>query len=132
MIQIPGRVLLCMSICMFAGAMNLPEQAGITETQVAESAPLVRALAVQRLEMLWRACEPHINLTQEELDDGRKPDPRFIEAGIRVTDRLVNLYQLTKPQHQMSEPDAVSRQDQREMVRSRLLELEQKVQNRVS
>ena len=132
MIQIPGRVLLCMSICMFAGAMNLPEQAGITETQVAESAPLVRALAVQRLEMLWRACEPHINLTQEELDDGRKPDPRFIEAGIRVTDRLVNLYQLTKPQHQMSEPDAVSRQDQRELVRSRLLELEQKVQNRVS
>jgi len=121
-----------MSICMFAGAMNLPEQAGITETQVAESAPLVRALAVQRLEMLWRACEPHINLTQEELDDGRKPDPRFIEAGIRVTDRLVNLYQLTKPQHQMSEPDAVSRQDQRELVRSRLLELEQKVQNRVS
>ena len=77
-------------------------------------------------------AEPHINLTQEELDDGRKPDPRFIEAGIRVTDRLVNLYQLTKPQHQMSEPDAVSRQDQREMVRSRLLELEQKVQNRVS
>ena len=132
MIQIHDRLLLCMSICMFAVAMNLPEQAGITETQVSESAPLVRALAVQRLEMLWRACEPHINLPQEMIEAGFKPDPRFIEAGIRVTDRLVNLYQLLKPQHQMSEPDAVSRTDQRELVRSRLLELEQRVQNRVS
>lgn len=117
---------------MFAGDVHLPEQAGITETQVAESAPLVRALAVARLEMIWRACEPQINLSQEELAEGRRPDPRYIEAGIRVTDRLVNLYQLTKPQHQMAEPDAVSRTDQRELVRSRLLELEQRVQNRVS
>lgn len=121
-----------MSICMFATYMNLPEQAGITETQVAESAPLVRALAVQRYEMLWRACEPHINLSQEMIDAGFKPDPRFIEAGVRITNHLVTLYQLLKPQHLMSEPDAVSRQDQRELVRSRLLELEQKVQNRVS
>lgn len=116
-----------MSICMFAEHMHLPEQAGISDNQVAESAPLVRALAVQRLEMLWRACEPHINLPQDMVEAGFKPDPRFIEAGIRVTDRLVNLYQLLKPQHQMSEPDAVSRQDQRELVRGRLAELEAKV-----
>jgi hypothetical protein len=107
--------------------MNLPEQAGINEEQVAEAAPLVRALAVQRLEMIWRACEPNINLPQEDLDLGRRPDPRFIEAGIRVTDRLVNLYQLLKPQHTMSEPDAVSRQDQRELVRTKVAELEAKL-----
>lgn len=116
-----------MSICMFAVAMNLPEQAGINDEQVAESAPLVRALAVQRLEMIWRACEPHINLPQEQLDEGRRPDPRFIEAGIRVTDRLVNLYGLLKAQHTMSEPDAVSRQDQRELVRAKVAQLEEKV-----
>lgn len=107
--------------------MNLPIGSGISEEQVAESAPMVRALAVQRLEMIWRACEPNINLPQEHLDEGRRPDPRFIEAGIRVTDRLVSLYQLLKPQHQMSEPDAVSRQDQRELVRTRLTELEARV-----
>jgi len=116
-----------MSICMFAGAMNLPIEAGISEEQVSSSAPLVRALAVQRYEMIWRACEPNIDLPQEQLDEGRRPDPRFIEAGIRVTDRLVQLYQLLKPQHQMTEPDAVSRQDQRELVRDKVSMLEGKI-----
>ena len=121
-----------MSICMFAVAMNLPIGSGISEEQLGESAPLVRALAVQRYEMIWRACQPHIDIPAEHVDQGRKPDPRFVEAGIRVTDRLVALYQLLKPQHQMAEPEAVSRQDQRDLVRGKLLELEQKVQNRVS
>jgi len=116
-----------MSICMFAQAMNLPIEAGIGDEQVASSAPLVRALAVQRYEMIWRACEPNIDLPQEQLDEGRRPDPRFIEAGIRVTDRLVQLYQLLKPQHQMSEPDPGSRQDQRELVRDKVRELEVKI-----
>lgn len=107
--------------------MNLPIEAGISEEQVAASAPMVRALAVARLEMIWRACEPNINLPQEHLDEGRRPDPRFIEAGIRVTDRLVALYGLLKPQHLMSEPDAVSRQDQRELVRTKVSELEGKI-----
>lgn len=117
---------------MFAGGMTLPVAAGITEEQVSESAPLVRALVVARLEMIWRACEPRINLSQEDQELGRVVDPRFVEAGIRVTDRLVQLYQLTKPQHQMAEPDAVSRQDQRELVRSKLGELEAKISGRVS
>lgn len=112
--------------------MTLPVSAGINEEQVAESAPLVRALAVQRLEMIWRACEPNINLSQDDLDLGRRPDPRFIEAGIRVTDRLVTLYGLLKPQHTMSEPDAVSRQDQRELVRAKISELEAKVRESVA
>ena len=70
---------------------------GITEEDIARSAPLVRALAVQRLEMIWRNCQPHIELSQQDLEDGRKPDPRFVEAGIRVVDRLINLYGLLKP-----------------------------------
>jgi hypothetical protein len=64
---------------------------GIGDEQVAESAPLVRALVVERLEKMWRTCEPQI------LGTAGKPDPRFIEAGIRITDRLMRLYRLDAP-----------------------------------
>lgn len=96
---------LCMLICIFdrvtLGDMNKelePGKDSIREEDVAQSAPMVRALVVQRLEMIWRNCEPHIQLTPEDLEIGRRPDPRFIEAGIRVNDRLIALYGLLKPQ----------------------------------
>ena len=73
-----------------------PGQAGITDEQVAASSPMVRALVVSRLELMWRACEPHILPEDDDLGP-RKPDPRFVEAGIRITDRLIALYQLLKP-----------------------------------
>lgn len=60
---------------------------GIGEEEVARSAPMVRALLVQRLEQIWTQCQPHV-------DGSVKPDPRFIEAGIRVLDRLAKLYRL--------------------------------------
>ncbi len=63
---------------------------GIGEEQVTGSAPMVRALLVQRLEQIWSQCEPHVTGTV-------KPDPRFIEAGIRVLDRLARLYRLDAP-----------------------------------
>ena len=64
-----------------------PTDYGIGEEEVARSAPMVRALLVQRLEAIWTQCEPHVS--------GQiKPDPRFIEAGIRVLDRLAKLYRL--------------------------------------
>lgn len=101
--------------------------AGIGEEEVAASAPMVRALVVQRLEMIWRSCEPHINPSQEQLELGIRQDPRYIEAGIRVVDRLTNLYGLTKPQHSMSEPDSVSSVDQRALVGEALRVLEDKL-----
>lgn len=64
---------------------------GIGEEQLTEAAPLVRSLVVQRLETIWRTCQPHIDGT------GGKPDPRFVEAGIRVLDRLMRLYRLDAP-----------------------------------
>lgn len=64
---------------------------GIGDEQIHESGPLVRALLVQRLELLWRNVEPHVN---GELS---KPDPRFIEAAIRLLDRLNRLYRLDQP-----------------------------------
>jgi DNA-binding transcriptional regulator YdaS (Cro superfamily) len=115
-----------------AQGTQLAAAVGINEEQVAQSAPLVRALVVQRLEMIWRACEPRINLSEEDQQAGRSVDPRFVEAGIRVTDRLVALYGLTKPQHAMAEPDAGSRVDQRELVRKLVSELEAKVRGQGS
>jgi hypothetical protein len=64
---------------------------GIGEEELHDSAPLVRALVVQRLELLWRNVEPHVDGSLS------KPDPRFIEAGIRLLDRLNRLYRLDDP-----------------------------------
>jgi hypothetical protein len=83
-----------MLICMFhtgpVDSLDLTGR-GIGDEQVSESAPLVRALVVQRLEKIWTTCEPHI------IGAAGKPDPRFIEAGIRVCDRLSRLYRLEQP-----------------------------------
>ena len=72
---------------------------GITDENIAESMPLVRALIVQRLEQAWRACDPHIQV-QVNPDTGlvMRPDPRFIEAGIRIIDRLGDIYRIRTPQ----------------------------------
>lgn len=93
---------------------------GIADEQVAESAPLVRALVVQRLEKIWSACEPHVDGT------AGKPDPRFIEAGIRVTDRLIRLYRLDAPlpSQDAGEGDRVPMVD---LVTRGLAELEQRL-----
>lgn len=121
----------CMLICIFdvrtlGGVDMLPAGAGIGEEQVSGSAPLVRALVVERLELMWRACEPHINTEMG------KPDPRFIESGIRIVDRLSKLYRLDAPQAQENEPDAGSVIDSRELAARGLQELEAKVRERFS
>jgi hypothetical protein len=105
----------------------VPGEAGISEEHVAEAAPRVRALVVQRLEMVWRACEPHINPSQLDLDEGFRRDPRYIEAGIRVLDRLTSIYGLTKPSQVQADPDAGSSLDQRAAVAKLVAELEQRV-----
>lgn len=102
----------------------IPGTAGISDDQVSESAPMVRALVVSRLEKIWRACEPHILLPDPEPGEPvRKPDPRFIEAGIRVNDRLIALYGLLKPQ-QAQDPEAGAGEDdiQAAIARAKALE----------
>lgn len=94
---------------------------GIGEEQLSASAPLVRALVVQRLEMIWRSCEPHIDGT------AGKSDPRYIEAGIRVVDRLSRLYRLDDPQSAEAEQDNGSRQDVRELAAAAVAALEEKL-----
>lgn len=102
----------------------IPGTAGISDDQVSEAAPMVRALVVSRLEKIWRACEPHILLPDPEPGEPpRKPDPRFIEAGIRVNDRLIALYGLLKPQ-QAQDPEAGAGEDdvQAAIARAKALE----------
>lgn len=101
----------------------LPAGAGIGEEQVSGSAPLVRALVVERLELMWRNCEPHIDGTMG------KPDPRFMEAGIRIVDRLSRLYRLDAPQQADNEPDSITTVDKRELAAHALAALEQKLNN---
>lgn len=71
---------------------------GISDENITEAGPFVRALIVARLEQAWRACDPHIQV-QRNPDTGliMRPDPRFIEAGIRILDRLSDLYRLKLP-----------------------------------
>jgi hypothetical protein len=103
-------------------AEMVPGRAGISDEQVTQAAPMVRATVVQRLEMIWRACEPHIDPVPDELGP-RKPDPRFVEAGIRVTDRLIALYGLLKP-GTSEEEDHTTPTGQVEAAMDRLKELE--------
>ena len=124
-----------MLICIFATCTLSPVteeleagKAGIGEEQVADSAPLVRALVVQRLEQVWRACEPHINPDPTDLELGFRRDPRYIEAGIRVLDRLTAIYGLLKPHQVQADPDAGSSLEQRGQLIKELEELEQRVQ----
>lgn len=98
--------------------LSVTPDMGIGDEELARSAPLVRALVVQRLELMWRTCEPFIDAS------AGKPDPRFIEAGIRVTDRLTRLYRLESPVAGANEPDSVGRVDSRELVRAQVGELE--------
>jgi hypothetical protein len=102
-------------------------QRRIDDEAVGEHAALVRGLVVQRLEQIWSTCQPHVDGTVEE--QGFRPDPRFIEAGIRVLDRLSKLYRLDSPQR----TDPESNQginDPAGLVAAQLRELEARVKGR--
>lgn len=85
---------------MIAGMepLQLPDDAGISDEHLVQAAPYVRALVIGRLEQAWRACEPHL-MVQHNPETGlvMRPDVRFVEAGIRVIDRLAALYRLHAP-----------------------------------
>lgn len=104
--------------------LELEGTAGITEENVNQSQPLVRALLVQRLEQIWRVCEPHIDVPVDtEGSPLYKADPRFIEAGIRVLDRLSKVYHLEQPQVSGNEQPSVSLIELREAARTQVMEL---------
>lgn len=64
---------------------------GIRDEDIHNSQPLVRALVVERYEQVWSLCEPHVT------GHVPRPDPRFVEAGMRALAALVKLYRLDQP-----------------------------------
>lgn len=68
-----------------------PADGGIKDEDLTEGAPVMRALIVSRLELMWRGVEPFVDPEQG------KPDPRFVEAGIRILDRLGRVFRIDDP-----------------------------------
>lgn len=90
----------------------------ISEEQLAEASGRVRYMVMERLERIWNACEPYLDSSEG------KPDPRFLETGLRALDRMAKLYRLDRPVAGDNSPDAPSRVETRELVRAQILELE--------
>ena len=96
----------------------------IDDAELQEQAPTVRAEVLARLEAMYKAIEPFTKPREEE---GMllKPDPRFVEAGIRILDRLMRLYRLDAPglrgEEAQAAPDLVAQ------VEAMLRELEGRV-----
>src|SRR4029450_3819583 len=65
----------------------------ISEDQLVEDGPRVRALIVQRLELVWARCEQRI---RDDMDGTRPIDPRFLEIALRAEKDLALHYRLNK------------------------------------
>lgn len=99
----------------------------ITDEQLAESGPRVRALQVQRLEKVWSVVEGHID---EHLDGVRPVDPRMLEIGLRVVKEETALYRLGKPVAVSEEEDEDPQQaalDRRSLVLAQIEAAEAKL-----
>lgn len=93
----------------------------ISEEQISEASSRVRYLVAERLERIWAACEPYMS------GEEGKPDPRFLETGLRAMDRLAKLYRLDRPVPGENVPDAQSRVEVRKLVQAQVLELEERI-----
>lgn len=101
--------------------LRVPSLPELDDARIADAAPAVRADLVQRLETMWRSIRPYM-----EPSEDRKPDPRFVEAGIRIVDRMARLYRLDQPG--TAAPEVLTDQDLVAVVEQGLQELEQRLQ----
>lgn len=69
----------------------------IDEEGLAQQAPVVRAEILRRLELLWTALAPHISGLPDPDGIVYRPDPRLVDAGLRVLRHLSVLYRLEAP-----------------------------------
>lgn len=103
----------------------------ITEEQLAEAAPKVRALQIQRYERLYGRVDERV--AEDERGD-RPIDPRFLELGIRILKEEYLLYRLGKAPAVVEEDDDNGTEgvDRMQMVLRQLEELEAKKQERAA
>lgn len=97
----------------------------ITEEQLSDSAPAVRALQIQRYERMYRRVDERLR----EDETGERPlDPRFLELGIRILKEEASLYRLarTPAAREEEEDPTIQGIDRMDMVLRQLAELEEK------
>lgn len=98
----------------------------VTEEQLQEAQPRVRALQIQRYEEIWDRIKERID---EDKDGTRPLDPRFLELGIRVLKEESALYRLGRQAAATEEEeDTTPVGDRRDLIEDRLKEIEQKNQ----
>lgn len=101
------------------GPGGMPE---ITEDNLVEAQPRVRALLMQRYELMWAVVEARI---KDDRDEIRPLDPRLLEIGKGILKEESALYRLGRPAPVAEEdPDAeLTVLDRRELVAASLDEL---------
>jgi hypothetical protein len=75
-------------------SMSPAEPRKVDEEQLYQAQPMVRALIIERYEALYRLVTVHVARAEEE---GRPPDPRWAEIGVRVLKEMTALYRLAVP-----------------------------------
>lgn len=68
----------------------------LTDTEMASRRPELRAMALSRMEMLWRACEPHVTGLDAK-GNPFYPDYRYVDLAMRIMDRQIRLLGVLKP-----------------------------------
>jgi hypothetical protein len=107
--------------------LTLHENLTISDTDLAKDQGRMRALIAMRLEALWAGCAPFIEARSDpETGIVFKPDPRFLETGLRVLRDLGRLYRIDAPAQQDPGAGQVPVSD-RVIVARQLQELEDKV-----
>ena len=107
---------------------GMPE---ITDDNLQEAAPRVRALIMARIEKMWSAVEGHI----DEANAGdRMLDPRMLEIGKGLMKAEADIYRLGRPAPvvEVEEDQALAAVDRRAIVGAKLDELEAKRKARES
>lgn len=93
----------------------------IDDEKILESQGRVRFMQLQRMELIWRQVEEH-------LDPEKGVDPRWAEIGVRLLDRYARLYRLDKPTtRDEDEDDLGSGVDRAKLVLQQLKEIEDKI-----
>jgi len=77
-----------------------------------------------RLQQLWSPVQPHVDGTVEAA--GYRPDPRMIQSGIHILDRLAKLYRLDVPTAESDRPTPVTVEARATLLGS-LAELEARI-----
>lgn len=109
-----------------AGQGRMPE---ITDDNLLEAAPRVRALIMSRIEKMWAAVDQHL----DEANAGdRMLDPRMLEIGKGLMKAEAEIYRLGKPAPvvEAEEDHVLAGVDRRAVVGAKLDELEAKRRTR--